>query len=408
MTVPGADSVLVRHGDVGVKSSGVQKRMESKLRDNLAAMLERDEVDGDVEREWGRVIVRTHETDDPESAADRACDAAVHTFGVVSASPARIVEPELDTICETLADIAPEVYTGGTFAIDARRSGDVHDFTSHDVNQDGGTAVWHAVEDDFEPAVDLDDPDVTFYIEVREDEAFVFTEKRDGPGGLPLGTQAPLVALISGGIDSPVAAWLAMKRGSPVIPLYLDLGDYGGPDHRARAELTASSLQEWAPGFDLRMRVAPAGPAVERLGREVGRTRMLSFRRFMYRVAEHVADAEGAVGIVTGEAIGQKSSQTATNLGVVSDATHLPIHRPLVALDKQEIIAKARELGTYRDATIDAGCNRLAPGQPLTAADRESIVLDEPDDLLEMATAIAADVEVVGDDTTQADSGVVQ
>jgi len=406
MTVPGADSVLVRHGDVGVKSSGVQKRMEGRLRDNLQAMLERDDIEGLVEREWGRVIVRTDDAENPGQTADAACGAATRTFGVVSASSARTVDPDFDTICETLAEIAPDVYTGGAFAVDARRSGDVHDFTSHDVNQDGGAAVWHAVADDFEPEVDLDDPDVTFYIEVREDEAFIFTEKRDGPGGLPLGTQAPLVALISGGIDSPVAAWLAMKRGSPVVPLYLDLGDYGGPDHRARAELTAEHLQEWAPGFDLRMRVAPAGPAVKRLGAEVGKTRMLSFRRFMYRVAEHVAEREGAVGIVTGEAIGQKSSQTATNLGVVSDAASLPIHRPLLVLDKQEIIAKARELGTYRDATIDAGCNRLAPGQPLTAADRESIMLDEPEDLFEMARDIAEDVEVVGADEDVADAEV--
>lgn len=408
MTVPGADSVVVRHGDVGVKSSGVQKRMESVLRDNLAAAMERDGVQGSVEREWGRVIVRTRDSDGPSEAADGACDAAVHTFGVVSASPARTVEPDFDVICDTLAEIAPVMYTEGAFAVDARRSGDVHDFTSHDVNEEGGAAVWHAVEDVFQPEVDLDDPDVTFYVEVREDEAFIFTEKREGPGGLPLGTQAPLVALISGGIDSPVAAWLAMKRGSPVIPLYLDLGNYGGPDHRARAELTAEHLERWAPGFDLRMRVAPAGPAVERLGREVGKTRMLSFRRFMYRVAEHVAEAEGAVGIVTGEAIGQKSSQTATNLGVVSDATHLPIHRPLLALDKQEIIAKARELGTYRDATIDAGCNRLAPGQPLTAADRESIMLDEPDDLFEMAREVAEGVEVGGASDDQPNSEVVQ
>lgn len=399
MTVPGADSVLVRHGDVGVKSSGVQKRMESVLRDNLAAMLERDGVPGTVEREWGRVIVRTGDTSVPEAAADAAADAATRTFGVVSASPARTVTPDLDAICDTLAEIAPSVYTEGAFAVDARRAGDDHPFDSHDVNESGGAAVWAAVENDVDPRVDLDDPDVTFFVEVRENEAFVFTETREGPKGLPLGTQAPLVALVSGGIDSPVAAWLAMKRGSPIVPLYLDLGDYGGPDHLARAEAAVETLQAWAPGFDLRMRVAPAGPAVERLGREVGRTRMLSYRRFMYRVAEHVAERENAVGIVTGEAIGQKSSQTATNLGVVSEATTLPIHRPLLVQDKQEIIARARELGTYRDATIDAGCNRLAPGQPLTAADRRSILLDEPDDLFELARETAANVEVVDAET---------
>jgi len=141
----------------------------------------------------------------------------------------------MDAITEALANAAREQYDGGAFAVDARRAGE-HAFDSHDVNREGGDAVWQSVEDEFDPEVDLDDPDLTFSVEVRQEEAFVFLETRDGPGGMPLGTQKPLVALFSGGIDSPVAAWEAMKRGSPVVPLYLDLGRFGGPDHRARAE----------------------------------------------------------------------------------------------------------------------------------------------------------------------------
>jgi thiamine biosynthesis protein ThiI len=385
MLPPGADAVLVRHGDVGVKSSAVQAGMERRLRDNLAAMLDDRGVDGDVEREWGRVIVRTA---DPDAAADAAAD----TFGVVSASPAISVPADLQAIRDALADAAREHYDAGAFAVDARRAGE-HDFDSHDVNREGGDAVWDAVEPSFEPEVDLDDPDITFSVEVRHEEAFVFLEKRDGPGGLPLGSQGPLVALVSGGIDSPVAAWEAMKRGSPLVPLYLDLGPYGGPDHRARAEETVRRLADFAPNFDLGLRVAPAGDAVQRLAEETGRTRMLSYRRFMYRVAEHVAEDAGAVGIVTGEALGQKSSQTAANFAVVDPATDLPIHRPLFTHDKQEIIARARDLETYRDSTIEVGCNKLAPSQPLTAAPLESVLADEPDDLFDLARDVADRVE---------------
>jgi thiamine biosynthesis protein ThiI len=385
MLPPGADAALVRHGDVGVKSSAVQAGMERRLRDNLAAMLEDRGVDGDVEREWGRVIVRT---EDPDAAADAASD----TFGVVSASPAISVPAELEAIRNALGDAAREHYEEGAFAVDARRAGE-HDFDSHDVNREGGDAVWDAVEPSFEPEVDLDDPDITFSVEVRHEEAFVFLEKRDGPGGLPLGSQDPLVGLVSGGIDSPVAAWDVMKRGSPVVPLYLDLGPFGGPDHRARAEETARRLADFAPNFDLRLHVAPAGDAVQRLAEETGRTRMLSYRRFMYRVAEHVAEDAGAVGIVTGEALGQKSSQTAANFAVVDRATDLPVHRPLFTLDKQEIIARARDLETYRDSTIEVGCNKLAPSQPLTAAPLESVLADEPDDLYDLARDVADGVE---------------
>jgi len=385
MLPPGADCVVVRHGDVGVKSSSVQADMERTLRENLAAMLDERDVPGTVDREWGRLLVRTT---DPYEAADAAAD----TFGVVSASPAVSVPPELDAVCDALADTAREHYDGGAFAVDARRAGD-HDFDSHDVNRAGGDAVWDAVADDFDPEVDLDDPDLTFSVEVRQEEAFVFLEHRDGPGGMPLGTQDPLVALVSGGIDSPVAAWEAMKRGSPIVPLYLDLGEYGGPDHVARAEETVRALARYAPGESLSLRVAPAGDAVERLAENTGRTRMLSYRRFMYRVAEHVAESVGAAGVVSGEALGQKSSQTAANFAVVDRATDLPIHRPLFALDKQEIIQRARDIGTYRDSTIEVGCNRLAPSQPLTAAPIESVRKDEPDALYEWARDVAEAVE---------------
>ncbi|NIB99545.1 tRNA sulfurtransferase [Halobacterium sp. R2-5] len=389
MLPPGADAVVVRHGDVGVKSSSVQADMERRLRDNLEAILDDRGIPGDVEREWGRLLVRTPE---PDAAADAAAD----TFGVVSASPAVSVPAEMRSIRGALALTARECYDGGAYAVDARRVGD-HEFTSHDVNRLGGDAVWYAVEGDVRPEVDLDDPDVTFFVEVRDDEAFVFVEKRDGAGGLPLGSQKPLVALVSGGIDSPVAAWEAMKRGSPVVPLYLDLGPYGGPDHRARAEETARRLSAYAPNYDLRLRVAPAGDAVARLGEEVGRTRMLSYRRFMYRVAERLAERVGAVGVVTGESLGQKSSQTAGNFAVVDRVTDLPIHRPLFALDKQEIVARARDIGTYRDSTLDVGCDRLAPSQPLTSASMESVLADEPDDLFEWAREAADAVEVAGE-----------
>jgi thiamine biosynthesis protein ThiI len=385
MLPPGADTVVVRHGDVGVKSSAVQADMERTLRETLDAMLAARGVDATVDREWGRLLVRTS---DPAAAAAAASD----TFGVVSASPARAVPAEMDAITDALADAARECYDGGAFAVDARRAGS-HDFDSHDVNEAGGSAVWNAVADDFDPEVDLDDPDVTFFVEARDEEAFVFLDRREGPGGMPLGTQAPLVALVSGGIDSPVAAYQAMKRGSPVVPLYLDLGEFGGPDHRARAEETVRELARFSPQRDLSLRVAPAGDAVERLASDVGKTRMLSYRRFMYRVAEHVAERVGAAGIVTGESIGQKSSQTAANLGVVDAASDLPVHRPLLSWDKQEIIATAREIGTYRDSTIDVGCNRLAPAQPLTAAPAESVERDEPDALFEWAREAAASAE---------------
>ncbi|MDG5778293.1 tRNA sulfurtransferase [Haloarculaceae archaeon H-GB2-1] len=389
MHPPGADTVVVRHGEIGVKSEQVRRKMEQRLYDHVQAILDDRDVPGTVEQRRNRLYVHTD-----ESAVEAATEAVSDVFGVVSASPAVVVDPEMDSICETLAAAARDHYDGGSFAIDARRAGhaDEHEFTSEDLERRGGSAVWDAV--DFDPEVDLDDPDLTFYVEARPDVAYVFLEKREGPGGLPLGTQEPMVALVSGGIDSPVAAWRAMKRGIPVIPVYLDLGRYGGPDHRARAEATVSDLSRYAPHHDMRLRVIPAGDAVERIATSVEKDRMLAFRRFMFRAAERVARDENAVGIVTGEAVGQKSSQTTANLAVTSEATTLPVHRPLLTADKTDITEQARAIGTYTESTIPAGCNRLAPSFPETNADLDEVREVEPDELFELAREAAASVEV--------------
>ncbi len=390
MHPPGADTVLVRHGDLNTKSTTVKRYMLRILVENLEAALEDRSVSGEVDRRWHRPLITTDEADVAE-----AVEAAATTFGVVSASAAVTLPPERDKIYDVLAETARRHYDGGSFAVDARRADKRLPYTSEDLAREGGTVIWEAVEDEFEPEVDLDDPDLTFGVEIRDEEAFVYLDSVSGPGGLPLGSQEPLVALVSGGIDSPVAAYEIMKRGSPIIPVYVDLGDYGGIDHEARAMETVRSLSRYAPNFDMRVYRVPGGDVVSKLVEWMEEGRMLSLRRFFYRVAEETAERTGASGIVTGEAIGQKSSQTAQNLGVTSRVTDLPIHRPLLTWDKQDIVAKAREIGTYTDSTIDAGCNRVAPDRAETNAQLEPLLAAEPDDLLERATAAAKNSELV-------------
>lgn len=402
MHPPGADTVVVRHGDIGTKSTQVQRRMERRLRDTLAAHLAARGLDDPVERQHSRLFVRTA----PERV-ETATDAATHAFGVVSASPAASTDPTLSAICETLAATARAHYTGGSFAVDARRAAarDTHPFTSDDIEEAGGTAVWDAArEAGVDPTVDLSDPDLTLFVECRPEEAFVFLEKRSGPGGLPVGTQEPLVALISGGIDSPVAAWEVMRRGCPVVPLYVDLGAYGGADHRLRAAATVADLTRYAPTLDLTVRVAPGGDAVDRIVAGMDSGRMLGIRRFMYRVAERVADEVGAVGLVTGEAIGQKSSQTSANLRVTDAVTDLPVHRPLLAADKNDIVERARDIGTYEEATVPVGCDRIAPDTPATAASLETIRAAEPDEVEALADRAAAELTLVDPERTADES----
>jgi len=388
---PGAGTVLVRYGEIGVKSSHVQRRMEARLRDNIAAALGREGIEDTVTQEFTRLYVET-----TPDRIDAVTDIVTDSFGVVSASPALGVAPTMDAITGALAECGADGYDGGSFAVRARRAGEDHPFSSEDVQREGGAAIWERLEAaGFDPAVDLDDPDHTFFVEVRPEEAYVFTEKREGPGGLPLGSQEPLVVLLSGGIDSPVASWEAMKRGSPVYPVYVDLGEYGGVDSRMRAVETVRALRRYVPDGDLSLRVAPGGEGVERIAATADSYRMLLARRFMLRIAERVADSAGAVGIVTGESIGQKSSQTSANLRVTDAVTSLPVHRPLATMDKTVITQRARAIGTLAESTIDTGCHRLAPENPATGPPLSAVKRAEPDEIEELAERAADGISVV-------------
>lgn len=366
------DSVIVRYDEIGTKSTKTRIWMEKKLCSNLESVLKDRNISGKVEREFGRIFIRTK---NPKEAAKAACDC----FGVVSTSPAISIQPKKKIIKNTILEVARERFKGESFAVRARCA--ETSFSSKEIEKE----VGEVLKQELKAEVELDSPDFVVYTEVRKNEAFVFLKKLNGVCGLPLGTQEKLVALISGGIDSPVATWKVMKRGCKTIPIYFDLGKYGGPDHIERTFETVRKLSRYAPNTDMRIRKINAGDVIENLLENTNRTRMISYRRFMFRAAEQVAIKEGASGIVTGESIGQKSSQTSRNISVTSQVTDLPIHRPLLTMDKKEIIEKAKFIGTFKKSTIDAGCHRIAPNKPRTRSTLENVKRKEPENLLEIA-----------------------
>ncbi|MFW5934718.1 MAG: tRNA sulfurtransferase [Halolamina sp.] len=390
------DLAVVRYGEAGIKSDKVRGQMLDRLAENVRAILDDRGLPGAVERRWSRLLIRPPVTAADAFDADAAARAAADAFGVVSTRPAVSTAPTADALAEAAVELAADHPDGATFAVRANRAGtpETHPFTSQEVAGEVGAAIGDATG----AGVDLDDPDRTYRLDVREDEAFVSAAEYDGPGGLPVGTQGKTVALFSGGIDSPVAAWELFKRGLEVVPVYLDLGEYGGPDHLARAIETAGTVARSAPHVDARLRVVPAGELVDELVAATGPTRMLSLRRAMLRVAEAVAADVGAHSIATGESIGQKSSQTGPNVRVTDAAATLPVHRPLLTRDKPEIVAQAREIGTFVDATMNVGCERVAPDYPETNATIEGVEAAEPDDLLDRAAALAEERYVVGED----------
>ena len=361
MVRPTNDVILVRYGELALKSRHVRNRYEKTLMSNIRSMLDAMGIDyDDLSRELGRIYIHTN---DPA-----AVGAAARVFGVVSVSPAITCEPTLESAASAAADVGESIINENeSFGIRARRSGN-HEFSSRDIGVACGNAVFERVEKR-NPKVDLTTPDREIMVEVRQNKGFVYTDVVNGTGGLPLGTQGKMVALVSGGIDSPVAAWLMMKRGCEVIPVYVNNEPYSDETMRQRALECIRVLQTWAPGHPFKVYEVPNGKSQDAFLSDCQRRyTCILCRRMMYRIAAGIMEKEGAFGIITGASLGQVASQTARNMMAETCGIHVPIYHPLIGLDKTEIIDIARKIGTYDASTRPAKCCTAVPEKPAIAA----------------------------------------
>ncbi|MGH7443438.1 MAG: tRNA sulfurtransferase, partial [Longimicrobiales bacterium] len=272
----------------------------------------------------------------------------------------------LDAIVESGAELYATLVAGRHFAVRARRTG-THDFASNDIEMRLGAALLpHAA------GVRLRDPDVTISVEVRDESAYLFSERVEAPSGLPLGVEGNAVALLSGGYDSAVAAWLLLKRGVALDYVFCNLG--GDAYERAVLQVAKLLTDEWSYGTQPRLHVVDFGAVVDDLR---ARTKpsywQVVLKRLMYRAASQVGAELGAQAIVTGEAVGQVSSQTLTNLRAIEPAADLPVFRPLIGFDKEEIIVRARAIGTAALSEQVKEYCAIAPGRPVTAASVERV-----------------------------------
>src|SRR5512136_577421 len=347
------DLWLVRYSEIFLKSDYVRREWERALMRNIREVLPGCRVRSERGRIWvgGEV--------DPEKLR--------RVFGIVSFSP--VTRCTLENLNETLLDLCRErsILDLKSFAIRMRRVG-VHSFTS----QEKAVELGNLVRREFPGLeVDLDHPDIELHVEIREGDCYLYTGVIRGAGGLPLGVEGSLVALVSGGIDSPVAAWMMMKRGCRILPVFIALEGFLDDDARERAEKVVEVLRNYQP--DIRLRVVPdaylACARRELEVKDLERFTCLLCKRRMYRIAEAMAREEGAKGIVTGESLGQVASQTLENLLVLDDAATLPVYRPLIGLDKEEITRIAREIGTFGTSTKAVGGCRAVPGKPSTRAE---------------------------------------
>ncbi|MEM4577061.1 MAG: tRNA uracil 4-sulfurtransferase ThiI [Candidatus Nezhaarchaeales archaeon] len=364
------DTVIVRHGaEIGVKGSRTRARYDKLLLKNISAKLMAEGLSlSRIDRRFGRIYIKTTMSSEVARALSRV-------FGVSSTSPAISCKADLDTISRIAIKMAENRGGCGVkFAVRCRRVGE-HQFTSMDVSRHVGSKVLEAMKDKGW-LVDLEKPDFTINIEIRGEDAFLYLDVIKGVGGLPQGSQGGLLCLISSGIDSPVAAWLAMKKGCTVTLLHFNLQPFSGEKTIEKVIDLAKVLAKWSPAYKVKMMIAPFGEVLKEIIEKCPRKlTCVLCKRMMLRIAEKVALELRLRGIVTGDSIGEQASQTISNMAVISEAAkRLPIYRPLACFDKPETVRMAKEIGTYEiSVRPDEGC-KAAPTRPTISARFEEVI----------------------------------
>jgi tRNA uracil 4-sulfurtransferase len=357
-----SDTVLIATvgGEVYVKSDRTHRRFLKRLRANLDAALAREQLAADVRPlDRGRMLIET-----PDIAA--VGEVVARTFGIHRVNEGvPVAARTLDELVDAVADRARERVAGRTFAVRVRRSG-AHTWGSMDAARDIGTRLLGASR-----GVDLDNPEVEVHVIVIDDRAWVLEESRDGPGGLPLGTQEPVLSLLSGGFDSPVAAWMMMRRGCPVEFLHVRL-ECAQADH---ALAVAHELwRRWGAGTSPLAWVVDFTGVKEAIEERVPpRLRQVVLKQLMFSAADAIAASRDIPALVTGEAIGQVSSQTLHHLAEIDRMCDRTVLRPLAGYEKNEIVERAHAIGTGGlSARAHEVCD-LAGSRVAIAAERRTL-----------------------------------
>jgi thiamine biosynthesis protein ThiI len=290
-------------------------------------------------------------------------------FGIANFSLAERSDLDVGSLKDSV-NRALEGRTFASFKIATRRAYKQFPLKSEELNRELGA---HVVERTH-ARVSLDQPDVTIHVEVLPREIFFSFGREAGPGGLPVGVSGNVVALLSGGIDSPVAANRLMKRGCGVTFVHF----HSYPFQDATSQAKAADLVQCLTRFQFRSRLylVPFGEVQrEIVSSAPGPLRVVLYRRFMVRIAVEIARREGAKALVTGESLGQVASQTLDNLAVIEEAVAFPILRPLIGSDKEEIVQQARALGSYEISILPDQdcCSLFVPRHPATFSNLDEI-----------------------------------
>ena len=355
------NTFLVKYGEIGIKGNNrhvFEDALCKRIRENLK------KIDGDytVTKERGRIYVEAN----GDWHYEEAVEALTHVFGIVGIAPVSVFPTEsFEALKEGVIDYIAQEYpdSSASFKVKAKRINKSFEKKSMEIDADLGEAILEAFP---KMHVDVHEPEILLDIEIREN-IYVYSRIIPGPGGMPVGTDGSAMLLLSGGIDSPVAGYMIAKRGVSIDAVYFHAPPYTSERAKQKVVDLAREIAPYTGPIrlhvvnftDIQLYIYDTCPHEELT---------IIMRRYMMRIAEHFAKEKGCLGLVTGESIGQVASQTMQSLVTTNAVCSLPVYRPLVAYDKNDIVKIAKKIGTYETSILpfEDCCTIFVAKHPVT------------------------------------------
>ncbi|GAA3643347.1 tRNA uracil 4-sulfurtransferase ThiI [Asaccharospora irregularis] len=363
--------LIVKYGEIGVKGKN-RYIFENKLIKNIKNMLKPIGT-FKVYKEYGRIYV-----DLEDYEYEEVIEEVKKVFGIVGVCPGVRAEKDYDKLKELALKMLEEKIEEGakSFKVESRRGDKSFRLTSQEMSLDIGGYLVSQVKDRIK--VDVRNPEIKIKCELRESHIMVYSDTVPGYGGLPLGTNGKAMSLLSGGIDSPVATWMVAKRGMEIEAIHFHSYPFTSEKSQEKVRDLAKILSKYCGRIKLhKVNIVEIQKAIGLNCREEETT--IISRRFMMRIAQRVAEKRFCDALVTGESIGQVASQTIQGLTCTNASVTLPVFRPLIAMDKSDIVSLAEKIGTFETSIIpeEDCCSVFSPKKPVTKPRLERIEKSE-------------------------------
>lgn len=386
---------LIKYAEIGIKGKNRHIFEEALCRQMRYALAD---VEGDfsVTREMGRIYVRTEGAFD----YDGAVEALKRVFGIAGICPVVIVEDTgFEDLSKAVVEYVKEVYGDEekTFKVCARRAKKTYPMSSMELNSELGGRILQACPN---MKVDVHTPDVYLNVEIRQN-IYLYSETIPGPGGMPVGTNGQAMLLLSGGIDSPVAGYMIAKRGVKIDAVYFHAPPY--TSERAKQKVVDLARLVARYSGPIRLHVVNFTEIQLYIYEKCPHDELtIIMRRYMMKLAEMFARQDGCLGLITGESIGQVASQTMHSLAVTNEVCTMPVFRPLIGFDKQEIVDISEKIGTYETSVLpyEDCCTIFVAKHPVTKPNlniirrSETHLADKIDEMMETAFRTAELIEI--------------